>query len=115
MWTKTQQELALALYYKSPPAYKFLRKPKIVLPSVLFNCKILSSLKLKVISTMDEAAKECVVIFDEMKLKTLIEYSKYLDMIGFEDFGQEMGRTRKLGTDALVILLRVCTIRGNFH
>ncbi|KAK9675009.1 Transposase protein [Popillia japonica] len=119
-WTKTQKQFALALYYKSPSAYKFLRKQKIILPSVStirrwigesdllpgLNNKYLSLLKLKV-STMEEAEKQCIIMFDEMKLKSLLEYSKYLDIIeGFEDYGKEFGRTKNVGTDALVFLLR---------
>jgi len=48
----------------------------------------------------------CVTVFDEMKIKSFLEYSKYLDMVeGFEDLGHK-GRTKKMATQSMVFLVR---------
>jgi len=55
---------------------------------------------------MSDEEKHCVLIFDEMKIKSFLEYSKYLDMVeGFEDLGHK-GRTNKLATQAMVFVVR---------
>lgn len=54
---------------------------------------------------MSDEEKYCVIIFDEMKIKPYLEYSKYLDMVeGFEDLGH-IGRTNKLATQAMVFIV----------
>lgn len=56
---------------------------------------------------MKKAEKQCIAIFDEIELKSLLEYSKYFDIIeSFRDCGKEFKRTKNISTDALVILLR---------
>ena len=55
--------------------------------SVLLNANILKELTLKVGSMSDEE-KYCTLVFDEMKIKKFLEYSKYLDVVeGYEDLG----------------------------
>lgn len=40
--------------------------------------------------------KHCTLVFDELKIKNFLEYSKYLDLVeGYEDLGPK-GRTNKL-------------------
>jgi hypothetical protein len=54
---------------------------------------------------MSNEEKYCSIIFDEMKIKSFLEYSKYLDMVeGFEDLGHR-GRTKKLASQAMVFMI----------
>ncbi|KAL4119564.1 hypothetical protein QTP88_012369 [Uroleucon formosanum] len=70
-----------------------------------FNSFWLKQIKIK-LDTMSDDEKYCVIIFDEMKIKSFLEYSKYLDMVeGFEDLGHR-GRTNKLATQAMVFMVR---------
>jgi len=70
-----------------------------------FNSLWLKQIKNK-LDTISNDEKHCVLIFDEMKVKSFLEYSKYLDMIeGFEDLGHK-GRTNKLATQAMVFIVR---------
>jgi len=55
---------------------------------------------------MSNEEKYCVIVFDEMKVKSFLEYSKYLDMVeGFEDLGHK-GRIKKMATHSMVFLVR---------
>lgn len=108
------------MYYKSPATYKFLRNnQQIILPGETtlrrwigkskfcpgFNSLWLKQIKNK-LDTMSDDEKHCVIIFDEMKIKSFLEYSKYLDMVeGFEDLGHK-GRTNKFATQATVFYVR---------
>lgn len=118
-WKKDEKDFAIALYYKSPAAYKHLRKQKIILPSVStirswigickfkpgFNVRYFQQLKSKV-ETMQLDEKVCVISFDEMTLKKGLEYSKAMDLIeGFEDLGY-LGRGSRIGKQALVFMAR---------
>lgn len=119
-WTLAEKNFAINLYYKSPATYKFLRNnQQIILPSETtlrrwigkskfcpgFNSLWLKQIKNK-LETMSDEEKHCVLIFDEMKIKSFLEYSKYLDMVeGFEDLGHK-GRTNKLATQAMVFVVR---------
>jgi len=62
--------------------------------------------------------KKCAILLDEVAIMKYIEYNKILDEIeGFEDLGT-LGRTNKLGSQALVFMVRgyVAFIRtGDFH
>lgn len=45
---------------------------------------------------MTEQEKHCTLVFDELKIKNFLEYSKYLDLVeGYEDLGPK-GRTNNL-------------------
>uniref|UniRef100_A0A2S2Q3S0 Transposable element P transposase n=1 Tax=Sipha flava TaxID=143950 RepID=A0A2S2Q3S0_9HEMI len=112
-------EILLLNYYKSPSAYKFLRNIQINLPGVStirrlissnkfkpgLNSNILKQLTLKVGSMSDEE-KYCTLVFDEMKIKKFLEYSKYLDVVeGYEDLGTKRC-SNALATQAMVFLIR---------
>lgn len=118
-WKSTEKKVALSLYYKSPSAYKYLRKNGIVLPGECtvrrwlnsinyatgFSEKYLEQIKLK-ISDMSYDGKKCVILLDEVSIMKSLEYNKIIDEIeGFEDLGS-IGRTQKLGSHALVIMVR---------
>jgi len=50
--------------------------------------------------------KKCVIMLDEVSIMKAVEYNKFLDYIeGFEDLGP-LGRNDKIGTHALVIMVR---------
>lgn len=117
-WTSQEKELCLSFYYKSAAAYLFLRKKGVILPSVStirrwigqylfktgFNDEIKKNLKLK--CAMKRNERKCVLAFDEMSIKELVEYNKKLDLVeGFEDLGP-LGRTTKTATHALVFSAR---------
>jgi hypothetical protein len=56
--------------------------------------------------TMTEQERFCTLVFDEMKIKNYLEYSKFLDLIeGYEDLGPK-GRSNKLAGQAMVFLIR---------
>lgn len=114
-----KKKVALSLYYKSPSTYKYMRRTGIVLPALStvtrwlrsinystgFSAKYLEQIRLKVLN-MDYNEKKCVLLLDEVSIMKTLEYNKILDEIeGFEDLG-DMGRTEKLGSHALVIMVR---------
>lgn len=117
-WFQDEKKLSLILYYKSPSAFKYLRR-LIVLPSVStikqwvgkskfmpgLNKYFFQQVKLK-ISTLPEINKKAILSFDEMAIKEYLEYSKYLDLIeGFEDLGY-LGRTKRTAKSVLVFMAR---------
>ncbi|CAI6354617.1 unnamed protein product [Macrosiphum euphorbiae] len=118
-WSANEKKVALSLYYKSPSTYKYMRRTGIVLPAMStvtrwlrsinystgFSAKYLEQMRLKVLN-MDYNEKKCVLLLDEVSIMKTLEYNKILDEIeGFEDLG-DMGRTEKLGSHALVIMVR---------
>lgn len=119
-WSQKEKQFALSLFYKSPSAYKFLRNSKkIILPGLTtikrwiggskcgpgFNTAIFKQLKTKA-DSMTEQEKYCTLVFDELKIKNFLEYSKYLDLVeGYEDLGPK-GRTNKLAGQAMVFVIR---------
>lgn len=119
-FSKAEQNFALSLFYKSPSAYKFLRNNKeINLPGMStirrwignskfrpgFNVGIFRQLKRKC-ESMSKEELYCTLIFDEMKIKNYLEYSKFLDVVeGYEDLGPK-GRTNKLAGQAMVFMIR---------
>jgi len=119
-WANDEKNLALSIFYKSPSTYKFLRNSKnINLPAEStirrwignskfktgFNPNVFKQLKMKA-DTMDEKERYCTLVFDEMKIKHFLEYSKYLDLVeGYEDLGP-LGRSNKLAGQAMVFLIR---------
>lgn len=119
-WTREEQNFALSVFYKSPSAYKFLRNSKNMnLPSLStirrwvgnskckpgFSPGIFKQLKNKA-NVLSEQERYCTLIFDEMKIKNYLEYSKFLDIIeGFEDLGP-LGRSNKLAGQAMVFIIR---------
>jgi len=118
-WTINEKKLALSIYYKSPSTYEYMRKNKIILPgastvrrwlnsinfSTGFSSKYMVQIQLKV-SFMSYQEKQCVVLLDEISIMKSIEYNKSKDEIeGYEDLGT-LGRTDKIGSHALVIMVR---------
>lgn len=119
-FTKNEQNFALGLFYKSPSAYKFLKNNKqLTLPGLStirrwignskfkpgFNAGIFKQLKKKG-ESMSKDELYCTLIFDEMKIKNYLEYSKFLDVVeGFEDLGPH-GRSNKLAGQAMVFMIR---------
>ncbi|KAF0749006.1 Uncharacterized protein FWK35_00022236 [Aphis craccivora] len=70
-----------------------------------YNSNLFNQIKLKT-ETLTANEKYCIVAFDEMKIKTVLEYSKPLDLVeGFEDLGH-LGRTNKPASQALVFMAR---------
>lgn len=111
--------MALSLYYKSPSTYKFMSKNGIILPgettvrrwlvsisfSTGFPKAYMDQIRLK-ISGMSENEKKCAILFDEVAIMKTLEYNKVLDEIeGYEYLGI-LGRTNKIGSQALVVMVR---------
>lgn len=123
MFTKKEQDFSISFYYKSPKAYRFLRRQGILLPSVssirgwigqcIFKTGIDSSVLdqlQKKYSSMSTEERKCILAFDEMSIKKNLEYSKKLEIIeGYEDLGP-LGRFPKLAKQVLVF-----SIRGLYH
>lgn len=118
-WNLKEREFCVSLYYKSPSTYHFLRRQRIILPSVSsirrwvshnlfktgFDEGIKNILKLKC-KAMTQNEKKSVMAFDEISIKSFLEYNKKLDLVeGFEDLGP-LGRTQRKATHAVVFSLR---------
>lgn len=55
---------------------------------------------------MSQAERNCTLIFDEMKIKNYLEYSKFFNLVErFEDLGPK-GRSNKLAGQAMVFMIR---------
>lgn len=93
-WLKREKELAMSIYYKSPSAYRHLLQQGFTLPAVSTIKKWMSVLNLKTgvntklvglleekTKTMEDMEKECVVLFDEIKLEKGLDYNPYHDML----------------------------------
>lgn len=118
-WSKLNKSVALALYKKSPKAYRYfsqlLSMPSVrTLQTILgkmkmdpgINPSIITHLKTKAEQLKDED-KICVILFDEMALKRRLIYNVAGDKIeGYEDLGNEGGRSHKIADHALVFMLQ---------
>lgn len=118
-WLIDEKTTAIAMYYKSPSMYRFLRKKNVNLPSTSiikkwledfkstpgYNKKLFVRLKKKV-TTMTKTEKFCCFILDEMSIKEALEFSRHEGYIeGFEDLG-EFGRRPVSAKQVLVIFVR---------
>lgn len=118
-WLQNEKILAISIFYKSPTAYKFMRKNNIILPGVStlhawlksfqympgFIPEYMTQMKI-MCNTMSFQEKKCVIMIDEMAIKYCLEYNKSLDMIeGYEDLGH-LGRSNRLAKLAFVIMIR---------
>lgn len=119
-WSVEQKKMALSFFYKSPALYKHMRQNSgFVLPSPrtisywlkIFQLntgvqtKFFQNFLVKV-QTMEPSEKECVLIFDEIKLKSFLEYNVTQDVIeGFEDLGENRRKPRIANT-GLVFMIR---------
>lgn len=118
-WTVDEKDLFLKFHYRSPSFYKFLIQEGFVLPSIStivrwynviefttgISVQILKMLKerFKDIPTLE---KRCILVFDEMSIKTELEYSAKEDLVyGFTDLGK-LGRERSFANYALLFMLR---------
>lgn len=109
----------LSLHYKSPTAYRFLRR-SFCLPSVRTLQKLFTNLDIScgfsdqlftflkpIVSQMSEMDKCCSVCFDEMSLKAGLAYDNQTDkIIGFEDLGDIVGPGQQIGKQALVFMVQ---------
>lgn len=118
-WTKTEKELCLSIYYKSPSTYIHMRRQGIVMaaPSTIrkwlgqTNC--LPGLQKDVFLNVKQRFKNatiqersCVLAFDEMSIMNSLEYSKKYDQTeGFQDFGRGE-RAPMVAKYVLVFLIR---------
>lgn len=118
-WTLQEKNVALSFYYKSVSTYKFMRSKGCILPGPStirswttkfvskpgHNKKLFKLLKLKT-ESMTSKQRQCVLLFDEMAIKSYIEFSKNKDLIeGFEDLG-EFGRRSVPAKQVLVLMVR---------
>ena len=118
-WTTLEKNFSLMLFYKSPAAYKFLRKMGIVLPGVSsirrwigsskfqpgFDHNLFKDLQRK-FSTETYQGTACIISLDEMSIMRHLEYSKDLDLVeGFQDLGH-LGRKPITANYALVFMIR---------
>jgi len=115
-WSKEFKVYCLALSYKSPAAYRFLRKT-FAIPSQrtlqrLFENFVVApgfspqlfSLLSDRCSKMSERSKYCSISFDELSLSANLSFDAKSDRIlGFEDFGP-FGTTKKVGNHGLVFM-----------
>ena len=118
-----EKQFDLGLFYKSPKAYVFLRdKKKIPLPCVTLirqwindlnlttgiSPEFFETLKTKA-GTMSKRERQCVLMWDEMSIKRLLEYNRKDDFVeGFQDLGH-LGRSDQVANYALVFMLRGLT------
>ena len=117
-WTISDKMLALSIFYHSRKAYKIIGKlfampSKRTLQRALqksniapgFTDSLFSALKMKV-NAMSELDKQCVLVFDEMSLKTGLTYNAQTDSIeGFENLGS-VGTTKYVANHALAFMVR---------
>ena len=108
------------MFYKSPTTYSFLKhKLQVILPGVStikrwignlkflhgYNSNLFNQIKLKT-ETLTAREKYCIVAFDEMKIKTFLEYSKPLDLVEEFEYLGHLGRTNKPASQPLVFMAR---------
>ena len=120
-WSTELKLFALSIFYQSRKAYNLLQKifflpsPRTLQRAMSntnispgFNEDIFNAIKLK-FKSIDKLDKHCVLMFDEMALKSNLLYNKAKDCIdGFEDYG-ELGRTHVEADHALVFMARGIT------
>ena len=107
----------LSLHYKSPNAYRFLRR-SFCLPSVKTLQKLFMDLDIScgfsdqlfcflkpVVSQMSALDKCCSVSFDEMSIKASLSYDCQADkIIGFQDYGKSVEHEQQIGKQVLVFM-----------
>ena len=117
-FSATDKNFALSLYFCGPKAYAFCQRffnlpSKRTLQLWLaklnikpgFSNSVISLLKKKVLSMADRD-KICVLLLDEMSLKSALSYDAANDVIvGFEDYGH-LGTGKELANSALVFMVK---------
>jgi len=78
-WTLNEKKIALSLFYKSPTTYS-LKDGLAIQNFYLDITNNFNQIKLKT-ETLTANEKYFIVAFDEMKIKTFLEYSKPLDLV----------------------------------
>lgn len=119
-WTKNNKINCLALYKRSPKAYRYLSH-MIPLPStktlqnVLKKIPIDTGINKAVLEhlrqtspTKDMKQKVCALLFDEIALQPCLVYNESTDQVdGFEDLGKsDLGRSDKVADHALVFMIQ---------
>lgn len=119
-WSLKDKSFYLDIYFQSPATYRMLSKmmplpsKNTLLQSITgfvnypgFCYKLLSTLK-KVTKSMSDLDKFCVLIFDEMSIKSSLHYNAKTDTImGFLNYGgKNLTNKNVLATHALVFMIR---------
>jgi len=122
-WTQQDKLLALGLYYKSPSAYRFMRRA-FCFPTVRtlrtflsgfsvtvgFDCDYMLALR-KRVESMNEQ-KFVVVTFDGMSLRSSLKYLEHDDrIVGFEDLNSFGGSSTDAAKQALQFMVRGISTR----
>ena len=117
-WTLSDKMFALSIFYHSRKAYRILQK-LFVLPSKTtlkellgkskvypgFDSNIFDALE-KRVSKLPKQDRQCVLIFDEMGIKSSLSYNVFTDGIeGLEDFGC-LGQTKFMANHGLSFMVR---------
>lgn len=120
-WSATDKRLALNLYLKSPAAYRVLRKylqlpSKSTLKRSILGvakapgfCPVILQAVKNAAASMPDVQKMCILSFDEMHIKTQLQYLSASDsVVGLENFGQEHPPRpgQKPATEALCFMVR---------
>ena len=117
-WSLRDKMFALSIFYHSRKVYALLRKlfimpSKTTLLKMLqktniypgFSTNVFDALQRKV-STMTESNRQCVLVFDEMSIKTHLSYNRHHDCIeGFTDLGS-LGKTKFVANHAIAFMVR---------
>ncbi len=118
-YSPKDKNFALCLYFAGPLAYSFCQQ-LFVLPSKRTLqlwlakldikpgfCESVLALLGKKVRSMNEQNKLCVLLFDEMSLKTNLTYNASQDVIqGFEDFGPFGDGGMQIANSALVFMVK---------
>lgn len=118
-WTSVEKALAIAIYKKSPRAYRHLQH-LMALPSIRTLQTLLQSIDFEpgisktIIDHLKKKAaklhpkdKLCALLFDEIALKKRLIFNPRTDKIeGFEDLGEGQNRTSEIANHALVFMLQ---------
>lgn len=111
--------LALSIWKQTPKGYRFLRSSlEYTLPSITSVRGILAKIRIhagpigvltklltQTVEKMSETDKKCVLVWDEISLKSHIDYDPIRsELIGLEDNG--VGNPLKFADHALVFLIR---------
>ena len=118
-WSYEEKSIAMTLFHISAKSYRLLKKI-LILPSVSLLRKTIQQIKLfpgfhdKVIDCLadkvahlNENAKLCSVVLDEMILKEEVVYCQERDDVeGLEDMGQAGGKTHYAANHVLVVMAR---------
>ncbi|XP_054276526.1 uncharacterized protein LOC128995529 [Macrosteles quadrilineatus] len=123
-WTQEEKLQALAMRYKSPALYDQMRSDGFALPSTSTIARWLQSINLRPgvcseiiglirnkVKHMGDWEKNAVILFDEMSIKSSLEYDSKRDVVeGLFDLGED-GRKPYPATHVLLFMARGLTYR----